>query len=134
MAKQVFESHSLSEYIFAFSNQGYDEHQEKQAQLCEELFPERTFEEILPDFYMSYYENWMRHDETPHIVECVQITYDEEEIRVMALSMRWCRCCSRHQQHKTVSNPVVNGPKPRHVKCGCPCRRLYRVFKANGLA
>ena len=134
MAKLVFDSHSLSEYIYAFSNQGYDEHQEKQTQLHEQLFPERTFEDVLPDFYQTYYDDWMRHDETPHIVQYIQDTYGEEELRIMALSMRWCRCCDRHQRYKTQSKPIAHGPKRRHVKCGCPCRRLYRIFATNGLA
>jgi hypothetical protein len=134
MAKKVFESHSLSEYIYEFSNQGYDEHREKQAQLCEELFTERSFDEVLPDFYMSYYDIWMRHDENPHIANYLQETYDEEELRVMALSVRWCRCCNRHRNYKTQPKPVVNGPQRRHVKCGCDCRRLYRVISEYGLA
>ena len=114
MAKQVFESHSLSEYIFAFSNQGYDEHQEKLHRLFGEMFQE-NFDELLPDFYMCYYESWMRHDETPHIVECLQNSYDEHELHCFAQSMRWCRCRDNPGHH-------------------CHCRRLYPLFKENELA
>ena len=114
MAKQVFESRSLSEYIFAFSNQGYDEHKERLHQVFGEMFQE-NFHELLEEFYHWYYENWMRHDETPHIVQCLQITYDDEKLRSFAQSMRWCRC-------------TIQGIR------GCDCRRLYPIFVGNGLA
>ena len=112
MAKQVFESHELSEYIYAFSNQGYDEHQEKLHRVFGEMFKE-NFGGLLPDFYMTYYDRSMRNDETPHIVECLQNMYDDDELRCFAISMRWC-------QH----NPGQR----------CDCRRLYPIFKEYQLA
>ena len=93
MAKQVFESHSLTEYIYSFSNQGYDEHQEKLAQVFAELFQE-PFDEVLAEFYHSYYDNSMRHDEPYHIAAFLQETYDDEELRLLLLSTRWSRCMS----------------------------------------
>ena len=89
MAKQVFESHSLTEYIYSFSNQGYDEHQEKLAQVFAELFQEPF--DVLAEFYHSYYDNSMRHDEPYHIAAFLQETYDDEELRLLLLSTRWCR-------------------------------------------
>ena len=113
MAKQVFESHSLSEYIYAFSNQGYDEHQEKLHRVFGEMFQE-NFDALLPDFYIYYYDSSMRDDESHHIVECLQQTYDDDELQEFAQSMRWCRCRDTGQR--------------------CDCRRLYPIFKENELA
>ena len=114
MAKQVFESHDLSEYIFAFSNQGYDEHQEKLHRVFGEMFQE-NFGKILPDFYMYYYDRSMRDDETYHIVQSLQNTYDDDELELFALAMRWCRCRDNPGQR-------------------CDCHRLYPIFKEFHLA
>jgi len=114
MAKQVFESHELSEYIFAFSNQGYDEHQEKLHRVFGEMFQE-NFGKILPDFYMYYYDRSMRDDETYHIVQSLQNTYDDDELELFALAMRWCRCRDNPGQR-------------------CDCQRLYPIFKEFRLA
>ena len=136
MAKQVFDSHDLSELIYSFSKQGFDEHQEKHADVCEEIVQDFSFEDLLPDYYEWYYESWMRHDETPHILECLRITYTQDQLRLFSLSMRWCRCCSRHSHYKTVPfKPVNPVPESKCVcHCSCPCRHLYRFFKTHELA
>lgn len=118
----VFGPHALSDY---------EQHQENLHQVFEELFQDNSFEDLLPEFYHSYYDNRMRHDETPHIVSFLQESYSEDELHFFSMSMRWCRCCNRHRHYKTVLQPA-------HVKsncrCGCPCRRLYRLFKTYDLA
>jgi hypothetical protein len=114
MAKKVFESHELSEYIYAFSNQGYDEHQEKLHRVFGEMF-QADFGDVLTTFYTCYYDSSMRFNESPHIVECLQQMYDDDELQEFAQSMRWCRC--------------RDNPGRR-----CHCRRLYPIFKENELA
>ena len=135
MAKQVFDSYDLSEIIYSFSKQGFDEHQERHAEVCTEIVQEPSFEDLLPDFYSWYYEDWMRHDETPHIVRCMQETYSVDQLRLFSLSMRWCRCCSRHSHYKTLPKPNDPVPESKRIcNCSCPCRHLYRFFKTNHLA
>jgi len=107
MAKQVFESHSLTEYIYSFSNQGYDEHQEKLTQVFAEMFQE-PYEDVLAEFYHSYYDRSMRHDEPFHIATFLQETYDDEELRLLLLSTRWSRCMSeRYQQLNRILYEIV---------------------------
>ena len=125
----------LVEAIREFSNQGRPEHEVLMGQLQHEIHIDPSFKDILPDFYQGYYENSMRRDENPHIVKYLQETYDEGELRQFALSMKCCRCCSRHSHYKNVSfKPADPLPESRRVECACQCRRLYRVFNAYGLA
>ena len=137
MAKKVFESHELSELIYEFSDQGREEHQDMLYQVCQELTPDRSFEDVIPDFFHWYYDNSMRHqDLKPHIVRYIQETYSVEQVYNFSFSMLWCRCCSRHSHYKTVpykpANPV---PESKSVcDCACPCRHVYRLFKSNNLA
>ena len=109
MAKLVFDSHDLSEYIYAFSNQGYDEHQDKLHRVFSEMF-QANFGDVLPTFYMCYYDRSMRLNESQHIAECLQQMYDEDELQEFEQSMRWCRCRDNPGQR-------------------CYCRRLYPIFK-----
>jgi len=125
---------SLVEAIREFSNQGRPEHQRCMDQLRYHIHIDPSFEELLPDFYYGYYEKWMRRDETPHLVEYLQKTYDEDELRQFSLSMKWCRCCSRHSHYKNVPfKPADPLPESKRIECACKCRRLYRVFTAYGL-
>ena len=114
MAKQVFDSHDLSELIYSFSKQGFDEHQEKLHRVFGEMFQD-NFGEILPDFYKYYYDRSMRDDETYHIVQNLQQMYDDDELELFALAMRWCRCRDNPGQR-------------------CDCHRLYPIFKEFRLA
>ena len=113
MAKQVFESHSLSEYIYAFSNQGYDEHQEKLHRVFGEMF-QANFGDLLTTFYGCYYDRTMRANESQHITEYLQQMYDDDELQEFSHSMRWCRC--------------------RDTGKRCHCHRLYPLFKEYDLA
>ena len=135
-AKQVFDTRELSALIYDFSDQGREEHQDNQYFVCQELSPNLAFEELLPNFYHSYYDNSMRHNVTPHIVQSLQDMYDDDALRVFAMSMKWCRCCSRHSHYKNVPfKPAEPVPESKHIcDCACPCRHLYRLFNANGLA
>ena len=135
MAKQVFNTYELSEMIYDFSDQGREQHQENQLLVCQELSPDMSFENLLPDFYYSYYENSMRHDETSHIVHYLPETYDHDELYRFSLAMKWCRCCSRHSHYKNVPFKSVE-PLPESkalCNCSCRCRHLYRLFKSNNL-
>ena len=142
MAKQVFDSHDLSEVIYAFSDQGREEHQEKHYHVCREIVCKKivqdtAFEDLIPEFYYWYYEDWMRHEDiTPHIVKCLQGTYIPKELRLFSLFMRWCQCCSRHIHYKTVPfKPADPVPESKNMNdCSCPCRHLYRFFKSTNLA
>lgn len=132
-AKQVFDTHELAEMIYEFSDQGREEHQERHYDVCQQLLPDRSFEELLPDFYHWYYDNTMRHDETPHLVRCLQETYSEDQLRIFSLYMKWCRCCSRHSHYKTLPfKPTAPLPESKPLcNCSCPCRHLYRLFSEN---
>jgi len=132
---KVFNNSSLVEAIREFSNQGFPEHQDCMRQIHYHLLIDPSFEDLLSEFYYVRYENSMRRDENPHIVEYLQETYDEGELRQFSLSMKWCRCCSRHSHYKNVPfKPADPLPESKLVECRCPCRRLYRVFTAYGLA
>jgi hypothetical protein len=143
MAKKVFDTRELSELIYEFSDQGREEHQGKQRQVCQALSPPdaplwgvSSFENILPNFYYTYYDNYMRHDEDHYLVKHLQEDYSDEQLSLYAEAMKRCRCCSRHSHYKNVPFKP-NEPLPESKKncdCACPCRRLYRLFKANQLA
>ena len=135
-AKQVFNTRELSEMIYDFSDQGREEHQDIHYHVCQELSIDMSFKELLPEFYSWYYDNSMRHDETPHIVRCLQYTYSDDQLRLFSLSMKWCRCCSRHSHYKTLPfKPVAPLPESKPLcDCACPCRHLYRLFQSTGLA
>ena len=135
-AKQVFNNRELSEMIYDFSDQGREEHQNIQYHVCRQLSSDMSFDTLLPDFYHWYYDNTMRHDVTSHIVRYLQETYTDDELCVFSVSMKSCRCCSRHSHYKTVPfKPVDPLPESKHLcDCACPCRHLYRLFNANEIA
>jgi hypothetical protein len=139
--KQVFGNDFISEMIYDFCDLGRDTHQRLMYQNRNHLLVDSDlFDHLLTEFYYVRYENWMRHDETPHLVEYLQETYDEEQLRQYSLHMKWCRCCSRHSHYKNVPKPADPLPESKrvykngHLECACKCRHLYRLFKSNGLA
>ena len=134
--KQVFGNYFISEIIYDFCDLGRDQHQRWMDQNREAILIDDSFEVLLPEFYQVHYENWMRHDETPHLVEYLQETYGEEQLRRFSLSMKWCRCCSRHSHYKTVPFKPDDALPESNLgcQCSCPCRHMYRLFKRTGLA
>uniref|UniRef100_A0A6C0AHG7 Uncharacterized protein n=1 Tax=viral metagenome TaxID=1070528 RepID=A0A6C0AHG7_9ZZZZ len=126
---------SLVEAIREFSNQGRPEHQACMDRLRNVIHIDPSFKDLLPDFYHWYYEKSM-HDENPHIVKSLRGMYDEKYLRQFSLSMKWCRCCSRHSHYKNVPfKPADPLPESKRTEaCPCTCRRMLRLFTANGLA
>jgi len=134
-AKQVFNTRELSDMIYDFNDQGREQHQDNQYHVCRELSTDMSFEKLLPEFYYWYYDNTMRHDETPHIIRFLE-SFTEDQLHLFSVSMKWCRCCSRHSHYKNVPfKPVDSLPESKCLcNCTCPCRHLYRLFNANELA
>ena len=141
MAVEVLGNYFLSEIIYDFCDLGRDKHQRWMDQNRDHfLVDSDVFDELQSEFYYVRFENWMRHDET-HLVEYLQDTYGEEQLRQYALHMKWCRCCSRHSHYKNVpfkpANPLPESKRVYmngYLECTCKCRHLYRLFKSNGLA
>lgn len=139
--KQVFAIPELVEAIREFSNQGFSEHQCLMDQNREDiLIDSDLFDDLQAEFYLVRYENWMRHDVTPHIINYIQDTYGEDQLQQYALSMKWCRCCSRHSHYKNVpfkpADPLPESKrvyKNGYLECACKCRHLYRMLNSNGL-